>query len=71
MTEKHYSVIGMSCGHCVASITEAIREVAGVSEVVVDLAANAVTVYGTDLDDAKLRAGIVEAGYDVSDPVPA
>ncbi|MFG2755775.1 heavy-metal-associated domain-containing protein [Streptomyces wuyuanensis] len=71
MTQKHYNVTGMSCGHCVASITEEIREVAGVSEVVVDLAASSVTVRGTDLDDERLRAAIVEAGYGVGDPVPA
>ncbi|MEU6708430.1 heavy-metal-associated domain-containing protein [Streptomyces wuyuanensis] len=71
MTQKHYNVTGMSCGHCVASITEEIREVSGVSEVVVDLAASSVTVRGTDLDDERLRAAIVEAGYGVGDPVPA
>ncbi|WP_432076923.1 heavy-metal-associated domain-containing protein [Streptomyces wuyuanensis] len=71
MTQKHYNVTGMSCGHCVASITEEIRGVSGVSEVVVDLAANTVTVRGMDLDDERLRTAIVEAGYGVGDPVPA
>jgi len=37
--------------------------VEGVDEVVVDLDTKAVTVNGTALDDAALRAAIVEAGY--------
>ncbi|MFJ6086796.1 heavy-metal-associated domain-containing protein [Streptomyces sp. NPDC092369] len=73
MAQKQYDVTGMTCEHCAASVKEEVSEVAGVSEVVVDLAANSVTVHGTDLDDARLRAAIVEAGYavagSVSDPV--
>ncbi|MEU5300917.1 heavy-metal-associated domain-containing protein [Streptomyces noursei] len=72
MTQRQFNVTGMSCEHCAASIREEVSEVPGVSEVVVDLAANAVTVYGsTDLDDERLRAAIVEAGYGVTDPVAA
>ncbi|MFE1763780.1 heavy-metal-associated domain-containing protein [Streptomyces angustmyceticus] len=71
MAQKQYHVTGMTCEHCVASVTEEVSEVPGVSEVVVDLAANSVTVHGTDLDDARLRAAIVEAGYVVADSVAA
>ncbi|MEU6328459.1 MULTISPECIES: heavy-metal-associated domain-containing protein [unclassified Streptomyces] len=71
MAQKQYHVTGMSCEHCVASVTEEVSEVPGVSEVVVDLAANTVTVHGTDLDDQRLRAAIVEAGYVVADSVAA
>jgi copper chaperone CopZ len=69
MSQKQYNVTGMSCEHCAASIKEEVSEVPGVSEVVVDLAANTVTVHGTDLDDERLRAAVVEAGYGVADPV--
>ncbi|WP_043678965.1 heavy-metal-associated domain-containing protein [Streptomyces xylophagus] len=69
--QKHYTVTGMTCEHCAASVREEVSEVTGVSEVVVDVAANAVTVHGTDLDDARLRGAIVEAGYAVADPVAA
>ncbi|MET8249271.1 heavy-metal-associated domain-containing protein [Streptomyces sp. NPDC005202] len=69
MAQKQYNVTGMSCEHCTASIKEEVSQVPGVSEVVVDVAANAVTVHGTDLDDERLRAAIVEAGYGVTDPV--
>ncbi|MEU8686527.1 heavy-metal-associated domain-containing protein [Streptomyces sp. NPDC048611] len=71
MAQKQYHVTGMTCEHCVASVTEEVSEVPGVSEVVVDLAANSVTVHGTDLDDSQLRAAIVEAGYVVADSVAA
>ncbi|MCX5337087.1 heavy-metal-associated domain-containing protein [Streptomyces sp. NBC_00140] len=66
MNQKQYTVTGMTCEHCAASVREEVSEVPGVSEVVVDLAANAVTVHGADLDDEQLRAPIVEAGYAVA-----
>ncbi|MFC8513871.1 heavy-metal-associated domain-containing protein [Streptomyces sp. NPDC057257] len=69
MTQKQYSVTGMTCEHCAASIKEEVTEVPGVSEVVVDVAAKSVTVHGSDLDDTRLRAAIVEAGYSVVDTV--
>ncbi|MCG7206211.1 heavy-metal-associated domain-containing protein [Streptomyces arenae] len=71
MAQKQYNVTGMSCEHCAASIREKVSEVPGVSEVVVDVAAKSVTVHGTDLDDSRLRAAIVEAGYGVTDTVAA
>lgn len=61
----------MSCEHCAVGIREEVTEVPGVSEVVVDLAADAVTVNGTDLDDERLRAAIVEAGYGSDDSTAA
>ncbi|MFJ8364034.1 heavy-metal-associated domain-containing protein [Streptomyces sp. NPDC093984] len=69
MTQKQYNVTGMSCEHCAASIREEVSEVPGVSDVVVDVATNSVTVHGTELDDGRLRAAIVEAGYGVTDQV--
>ncbi|AJT69799.1 hypothetical protein T261_8204 [Streptomyces lydicus] len=71
MAQKQYNVTGMSCEHCVASVTEEVSAVPGVSDVVVDLAADTVTVHGTDLDDERLRAAIVEAGYGVDAPAAA
>lgn len=61
-----YTVPGMSCGHCRAAITEEVEQVAGVSAVAVDLDSKLVTVTGSDLDDAAVRAAIDEAGYDVA-----
>lgn len=63
-TETVYTVQGMTCAHCVASVTEEISEVAGVDEVRVDLASGRVVVVG-DAEDAAVRAAVDEAGYEV------
>ncbi|WP_217167718.1 heavy-metal-associated domain-containing protein [Streptomyces sp. AC512_CC834] len=65
MARKQYLVTGMSCEHCAASITEEVSQVSGVTGVDVDVAAATVAVDGTGLDDARLCAAIVEAGYEV------
>ena len=61
-----YSVPAIHCAHCEMSIREEVSEVAGVDEVAVDLDAKLVTVSGHGLDDAALRAAIVEAGYEAA-----
>ncbi len=59
-----WTVTGMTCGHCVASVTEEVSEIAGVENVDVDLASGAVTVTSTEpLDDDAVRAAVEEAGY--------
>ncbi|MEE1771267.1 heavy-metal-associated domain-containing protein [Streptomyces sp. JV185] len=63
MSENRYHVTGMTCGHCVASVTEEVAEVPGVSEVEVDLPGGTVLVRGEALDDSGIRAAIAEAGY--------
>ncbi|MEV5580517.1 heavy-metal-associated domain-containing protein [Streptomyces parvus] len=69
MNENRYRVAGMTCGHCLASVTEEVAEVPGVHEVTVDLAEGTVLVRGRDLDDALIRAAVAEAGYTVTEPV--
>ena len=39
MTTSTYTVVGMTCGHCVSSVTEEVSQVPGVTDVAVDLAA--------------------------------
>jgi copper chaperone CopZ len=48
------------------SIREELSEVEGVDDVAVDLDVKVVTISGTDLDDAALRAAIREAGYEAA-----
>lgn len=61
-----YTVDGMSCGHCVNAVTEEVGEVAGVTDVAVDLESKKVTVTSEGpVDDASVRAAIDEAGYEV------
>ncbi|MDT0327078.1 heavy-metal-associated domain-containing protein [Nocardiopsis lambiniae] len=67
-TTAVYTVDGMSCGHCVNSVTQEVGGVTGVTEVQVDLDAKRVTVIGEGpVDDAAVRAAIDEAGYEVRD----
>ena len=64
--ERIYSVPGVSCDHCVGSVTEEVEQVAGVESVVVDLESKRVTVRGQSIDEGAVRAAIDEAGYDVA-----
>ena len=57
-----YSVPGIHGAHCAMSIREEVSEVDGVEDVAVDLDTKIVTVQGMELDDAALRAAIMEAG---------
>ena len=59
-----YSVPDVHCGHCQKAITEEVSTVDGVESVDVDLQAKRVTIVGSALDDAQLRAAIDEAGYE-------
>jgi copper chaperone CopZ len=62
-----YTVTGMTCGHCAASVTEEISEIAGVEDVAVVVETGAVTVTSaTPLDDSAVRAAVEEAGYAVA-----
>jgi copper chaperone CopZ len=64
MVEITYTVPGMSCEHCVRSISAELERVAGVAEVAVELEAKRVLVRGELLDDRALRAAIADAGYE-------
>lgn len=62
-----YTVTGMTCQHCVASVTEEVQEIPGVENVEVDLATGAVTVTSAEsLDDAAVAAAVEEAGYSLA-----
>ena len=65
MTTTTYDVKGMTCGHCVRSVTEEITGVEGVSAVDVDLEAGTATVTGDAAPDA-VKAAVVEAGFEVT-----
>ena len=64
MITQTFTVTGMTCGHCVSSVTEEVGELAGVREVDVDLTSGRLTVraeqpVGTDA----VRTAVEEAGY--------
>lgn len=61
-----YTVKGMTCGHCINSVTSELSSVAGVSDVRVDLHTGRVVVTGDGpIDDAAVCAAVDEAGYEV------
>ncbi len=65
MTTSHtYTVAGMTCGHCVSSVTEEVQEIPGVTDVQVDLATGALTVNSAEaIEIDTLTRAVEEAGY--------
>jgi copper chaperone CopZ len=60
------TVQGMTCGHCVAAVSQELGQVPGVTGVDVDLATGAVSIVSeTALDPAVVAAAVDEAGYEV------
>lgn len=60
------NVQGMSCGHCVRAITQALQQQDARAKVSVDLATAGVHV-STELARETIVTAIVEAGYVVND----
>ena len=61
------SVTGMTCGHCVRAVSEAVSHLPGVVGVAVDLEGERVRVHGLP-DPAAVRCAIEEEGYHVREP---
>ena len=62
-----YTVRGMTCDHCVASVNEEVSAVAGVNNVEVDLASGRLEVTGEKINDDDIRTAVEEAGYELAD----
>ncbi len=61
-----YTVAGMTCGHCVSSVTEEVTNIPGVTDVQVDLASGAVTITSeTPVEETAVKAAVDEAGYEL------
>ena len=62
-----YVVTGMTCAHCVASVSEEVGEIGGVTDVRVDLPTGAVVVTSDrPLQRAEVEAAVDEAGYQLA-----
>ncbi|AQS71016.1 heavy-metal-associated domain-containing protein [Streptomyces pactum] len=62
-----YTVAGMSCGHCKATLTRVIGELDGVTGVDVQVGTGRVTVTATaEPDDAAIAEVVDEAGYELT-----
>jgi copper ion binding protein len=65
MNKKIY-IEGMSCGHCVKHVEEALKELSEVKSVKVSLEDKVADVELTqDIADEKIKAAIDDAGYEV------
>lgn len=59
------AVKGLTCGHCVNHVSGALKELAGVEDVVIDLVANGVStvhIKGTQLSDEQISEALKKAG---------
>ncbi len=67
---ERYGITGMTCGHCVRSVTEELTELEGVESVDVDLVAGGVSpvvVTSTrELSEDEVAKAVEEAGYSVA-----
>ena len=61
-----FNITGMTCDHCVNAVTNAVKEIDGVSDVSVSLEAKSAVVTGNVVDAAKVIAAIVEEGYEAA-----
>ncbi|MBL4938347.1 heavy-metal-associated domain-containing protein [Clostridium sp. YIM B02515] len=65
--KKKILVEGMSCGHCVNHVKEALSELNGVTSVDVNLASKTAILEATvEVSDVDIKAAIDDAGYDVA-----
>jgi copper chaperone CopZ len=64
---QNYTVTGMTCGHCVTSVTEEVQEIPGVETVNIVLPTGSLTVTSTQpLDNAAVKVAVEEAGYQLA-----
>jgi copper chaperone len=67
MTHKDIHVDGMTCGHCVETVTQAVNSLDGIRQVSVDLDKKQVSV---DFDESQtdsdaIASKIIEVGFEV------
>lgn len=64
MTTATFTATGMTCQHCVASVTKELSEIAHVTSVSVDLPSGTVTVESdVPIPEDEIIAAIDKAGY--------
>ena len=66
-TTQTYTVTGMTCGHCVASVTEEVQEISGVENVDIVLETGSLTITSAEpVDDAAVKTAVEDAGYQLA-----
>lgn len=67
MSVETFTVTGMTCDHCVASVTTEVSKLNGVTRVDVDLATGSVKVESdSPVDPSAFAAAVDEAGFAVA-----
>lgn len=65
--ETTYQIVGMTCGHCVSSVTDTMKKVPAVTDVAVDLPTGTMTVTSSRaLDATVVESAVADAGYSLS-----
>lgn len=63
---KELFIEGMSCGHCIAHVEEALKDIDGIESVHVNLEDKKAIIQLThDIDNKILKEAIDEAGYEL------
>jgi len=66
MATDTYTVVGMTCDHCVRAVTQELRKLTGVTNVEVDLDTGNATVESADrIDHAVIATAVADAGYEL------
>ena len=58
-----FKIDDMTCGHCVQTITQAVKGVDAGATLRIDLASHRVEIDSTKLDASRLQNAIADAGY--------
>jgi copper ion binding protein len=67
MNTTTFTVVGMTCGHCVSAVKAEVSKLDGVDRVEVELASGVATVHSDGpIDAAALAAAVDDAGYRVA-----
>lgn len=67
MANQTFTVTGMTCGHCEASVREEVSELPGITDVQVDRSRNFLSVTSEgEIDAAAVIAAVKEAGYEAT-----
>ena len=62
-----YTVSGLHCSGCVASVSEEVQEIPGVEHVDLALESGALTITSAEsVDDTAVKAAVEEAGYQLA-----
>ncbi len=66
-TTQTYTVTGMTCGHCVSSVTEEVQEISGVEKIDIVLETGSLTITSAEpVDDAAVKTAVEDAGYQLA-----